>query len=276
MLKQRVLTALVLAPMMIVGIFFLSPTYFSYFIMLIAALASWEWAKLSGFTSNVIRVGYAVVIVLFGYITLRYGHDVQSLTWTLRLAVLWWVLALICVLSYPKTQVFWQGKITRLFIGLFAIVPMWVGLVMLKKMGDNANYYLVWLMFLVWGADSGAYFAGRQFGRTKLAEKVSPKKTWEGVYGGMLTAMLFSVVAAYLLFDITNYTVMDWTLLIVMSAVIVFISVVGDLFESLLKRRENLKDSSQLLPGHGGVMDRVDSLLAAVPFFVLFLPLFIK
>ncbi|MCJ8312118.1 MAG: phosphatidate cytidylyltransferase [Saccharospirillaceae bacterium] len=276
MLKQRVLTALVLAPLMIVGIFFLSSTYFPYFIMLIVALASWEWAKLSGFTPNVIRVGYAVAIVLFGYMTLRYGDDVQSLNWTLRLAVIWWVIALICVLTFPKAKMLWNSKIARLVIGVFVIVPMWIGLVMLKGMGDDAEYYLVWLMCLVWGADSGAYFAGRHFGKTKLAEKISPKKTWEGVYGGMLTAMIFSVIAAVSLFDVANYSILDWTLLVVMSVVVVFISVVGDLFESLLKRHENIKDSSQLLPGHGGVMDRVDSLVAAVPFFVLFIPLFIK
>ena len=275
MLKQRVLTALVLAPLMIAGIFFLSPTYFPYFIMLIVALASWEWAKLSGFASNIVRVGYAVAIVLFGYMTLRYGDDVQSLNWTLRLAIIWWVIALICVLTFPKAKILWNSKIARLVIGVFVIVPMWIGLVMLKEMPEG-NYYLVWLMFMVWGADSGAYFAGRHFGKTKLAEKVSPKKTWEGVYGGMLTAMIFSIIAAVSLFDIGNYSVLDWVLLFVMSAVVVFISVVGDLFESLLKRHENIKDSSQLLPGHGGVMDRVDSLVAAVPFFVLFIPLFIK
>ncbi|BCE03310.1 phosphatidate cytidylyltransferase [Marinicellulosiphila megalodicopiae] len=276
MLKQRVLTAMVLAPLMIVGIFFLSPMYFPYFIMLIAALASWEWAKLSGFKSSFVRVGYAIAIVLFGYMTLRYGDDDASRTWTLRLAIIWWVLALICVLCFPKFKLFWRAKSARLIIGVFAIIPMWIGLVMLKNMGDDAEYYLVWLMFLVWGADSGAYFAGRHFGKTKLAEKVSPKKTWEGVYGGMLTAMIFSVIAAFCLFDQSNYSVMDWGLLFVMSAVIVLFSVVGDLFESLLKRHENIKDSSQLLPGHGGVMDRVDSLLAAVPFFVLFIPMFVK
>jgi phosphatidate cytidylyltransferase len=141
-----------------------------------------------------------------------------------------------------------------------------MGLVWLKTQ-DNSVLLLTWFMLLVWGADIGAYFAGRFFGNRKLAPNVSPGKTWAGVYGGMLTSVIVSVVIALLfLGELTAYS---WLLLVVLSVAVIAISVLGDLLESLMKRNSGIKDSSALLPGHGGILDRIDSMCAAAPMFVL-------
>jgi phosphatidate cytidylyltransferase len=142
----------------------------------------------------------------------------------------------------------------------------WLGLVWLKS-EESADLLLTWLMLLVWGADIGAYFAGRAFGRRKLAPNVSPGKTWAGVYGGMLTSVIISLVIAY--FYLPEHSLKGWIWLLVLSSAVIAVSVMGDLFESLLKRNRGIKDSSSLLPGHGGVLDRIDSLCAATPMFVL-------
>ncbi len=142
----------------------------------------------------------------------------------------------------------------------------WMGLVWLKVQPE-ASLLLTWLMLLVWGADVGAYFAGRLFGNKKLAPQVSPGKTWAGVYGGLITSIVISITIAYFYLPVMNQT--KWLLLVDLTVVVVAISVIGDLFESLLKRNRGIKDSSSLLPGHGGVLDRIDSLCAATPMFVL-------
>jgi phosphatidate cytidylyltransferase len=126
---------------------------------------------------------------------------------------------------------------------------------------------LTWFMLLVWGADIGAYFSGRFFGNRKLAPNVSPGKTWAGVYGGMVTSVIISVVIAIRF--LAPLSAINWLLLIALSIAVIAISVLGDLLESLLKRNSGIKDSSALLPGHGGILDRIDSMCAAAPMFVL-------
>jgi len=126
-------------------------------------------------------------------------------------------------------------------------------------------------MFIVWGADVGAYFAGRTFGKHKLAPNVSPGKTWEGVYGGIVTTTLVAFIAGLMLQDTIHMdlTIKQWILLFAATFVVTAVSVVGDLVESMMKRHRGIKDSSNLLPGHGGVMDRIDSMTAALPVFAL-------
>lgn len=267
MLLQRVITALILAPLMLAGIFLLPDAYFRLFIGLIVLLGVWEWANMSGFSSIPQKLG----IVLISVVGLMVPHlliDVSQPVWAVSVLVMliWWLFAILVIFRHPASSGWLESRLLRLLVAVPVLGGFWMGLVWLKNQPEAA-LLLTWLMLLVWGADIGAYFAGRQFGNRKLAPKVSPGKTWAGVYGGMLTSMIVSVVIV--LFFLPEQSLNSWLWLLVLSAAIVGLSVIGDLFESLLKRNRGIKDSSSLLPGHGGVLDRIDSLCSATPLFVL-------
>ncbi len=271
-LKQRILTGLVLAPIMIGGIFYLPMMQFMLFIGVITALGAWEWANLSGIQNKLGRVAYtgAISIILYGlwYFDLDQNSDL------LYIAFAWWLSAFVLVRTHPKFKAIWSGTVPRLLMGLIILLPMWMGFVQIKSYPDS-GYLIIFVMFIVWGADVGAYFAGRTFGKHKLAPNVSPGKTWEGVYGGLATTMLIALVAGLALQDYIHMelTMKQWSLLFLATFVVTAVSVVGDLVESMMKRHRGIKDSSNLLPGHGGVMDRIDSMTAALPVFALALSL---
>ncbi|WP_028670168.1 phosphatidate cytidylyltransferase [Saccharospirillum impatiens] len=269
MLITRVMTALVLAPLMLAGIYWLPETGFSAFIGAIVVLGAWEWTNLAGFQRLTTRLGMAALTAaalgLLWWLQTRTAVTWLQLTlWSL----LWWLFALILVIRYPASQHWIHDRWVRLLMALPVLLPLWLGLNVLKGQ-PNANLVLTWLMLLVWGADIGAYFAGKTFGNRKLAPSVSPGKTWAGVYGGMATSVVLSAVMA--LIFLPDLSALQWLLLLVISALVVAISVLGDLFESLLKRFRGIKDSSGLLPGHGGILDRIDSLCAATPMFCVLL-----
>lgn len=269
MLITRVMTALILAPLMLAGIYWLPETGFAAFIGAIVVLGAWEWANLAGFQRLTTRLGMALLtaaaLALLWWLQTRTALTWMQLTlWSL----LWWLFALVMVVRYPSSQSWIQQRWVRLLMALPVLLPLWLGLNVLKGQ-PNANLVLTWLMLLVWGADIGAYFAGKTFGNRKLAPSVSPGKTWAGVFGGMGTSVVLS--AAMALIFLPGLTSLQWILLLVISALVVAISVLGDLFESLLKRYRGIKDSSGLLPGHGGILDRIDSLCAATPMFCVLL-----
>ncbi|WP_426417344.1 phosphatidate cytidylyltransferase [Aestuariirhabdus sp. LZHN29] len=258
MLKQRIITALILAPIALGGVFFLPLQLFSLFVGGVILIGAWEWANLSGFQSQPARVGYAlsVALALFG------ATLVTAPAIILWLALAWWVVALGLVVSYPVSASLWRSPALRLAIGYLVLVPAWVGLVLMKVHPDSW-ILIMYVFFLVWGADVGAYFAGKYLGRHKLAPRVSPKKTWEGVLGGLATVVVVALVAqSYLPFE-------GLLSLLLVTALVAMVSVLGDLAESMFKRERGIKDSSQLLPGHGGILDRIDSLTAAIPLFAL-------
>lgn len=260
MLKQRIVTAAWLAPLALFGLFGLEGAGFRLFTGAIVLLAAWEWANLAGLTSPLHRLfpvaGLAVLMAL------GWSTGVLQSAWPLWLGVLGWLVNLYWVIGYPDRLAQWRPTGMRLAMGLWVLLPTWIGFSVLR--GEGA----VWLLFvllLVWGADIGAYFVGRALGRHKLAPSVSPGKTWEGVAGGLaVTSLLAIVFAAWQGLGLAGGTV-----LLLATAVVTLASVLGDLLESMLKRHRGIKDSSQLLPGHGGVLDRVDSLTAAVPLFAL-------
>ena len=264
MLKQRIITGLILAPIAIGGIFFLPPVEFSLFIGFIIAVGGWEWANLSGFTKPAERVVFAVVMAVLLYLS-----SLLESSYVLAASVLGWVASLYLITQYPNKKSLWASRIARLLIGVFVLVPAWVGLVAIREENTliyngqmvDVRYLILYIMFIVWGADVGAYFSGKAWGNKKLAPNVSPGKSWAGVYGGLATTALFAIGAAVLL-GMSNT---DMLILIVITLITGIFSVVGDLLESMLKRHRGIKDSSQLLPGHGGVLDRIDSLTAAVP-----------
>jgi phosphatidate cytidylyltransferase len=263
MLKQRIITALVLLPFALGGFFLLDGGLFALFIGAVVSLGAWEWARLAGLTAQFQRVAYALLVamLLLGLYLLP-----ALAPWLLSLGVIWWVFATFLVLGYPATSRYWNGVSIKLLMGLLILLPAWQGLVLIKQWPE-ANWLILAVMVLVWGADIGAYFSGRRFGKRKLAPQVSPGKSWEGVFGGLLTTLLICLgVAIY----------RDWSFFSVLlgmfgTVAVVMISVVGDLTESMFKRQSGVKDSSNLLPGHGGVLDRIDSLTAAIPVFAALL-----
>lgn len=263
MLKQRIITALWLAPLALLGFFALQGPTFLAFISVIMALAGWEWARLAGYPAQKQRVTYAVALVA---VFLLLANLNVLLMPVLCLAGLWWLIATAMVISFPRSVAFWGGTRGKLVMGLVIIVPAGLGLQVLKSL-PQGNMLILSLMLLVWGADIGAYFSGRAFGKRKLAPRVSPGKSWAGLFGGLLTSVVIAAgLALYL-----HVPAPQFVLVLLGAAVIVLFSVVGDLTESMFKRQMGIKDSSQLLPGHGGILDRIDSLTAAAPIFALLL-----
>ncbi len=266
MLKTRIITALILAPIAIGGIFFLPPLGFALFTGVIITVGAWEWANMSGIENAGGRVAYALATACILYVLLNVPF--VAVLW---LALFWWFICFLLVRSYPAGSERWGSVPARTIMGLFVLVPAWVGLNHLRtggfQFGDSANNLLLilYVFCVVWVADIGAYFAGRAFGKAKLAPRVSPGKSWAGVWGGLVAVGAFALLVSVL----ASAGVSQTLLLVVASLATGLVSVLGDLLESMLKRYRGIKDSSQLLPGHGGIMDRIDSLTAAIPVFAL-------
>lgn len=278
MLKSRLITAFILIPIVIAALFLLPPLGFEIVVLAICMLAAWEWGQFSGFASRSQRIWLAVLcglLLTFMLITLpsyqQFAHQPQ-VSGALWASLVWWVAALILVLRYPGSAAFWRNsRILRLLFGLLTIVPFFWGMLLLRNYHYDTDHFagawwLLYVMFLVWGADSGAYMFGKLFGKHKLAPKVSPGKTWEGFIGGLLT----SAVLSWLFSTFAPLDVPLGTLLLC-SIVAALASVLGDLTESMFKREAGIKDSGNLIPGHGGILDRIDSLTAAVPVFACLL-----
>ncbi len=263
MLKQRIITALILLPVALIGFFLLHGVAFALFIGLVVTLGAWEWARLAGYQSQAVRVGYALIVAIL--LMLAYSSPGLA-PWLLWAGVLWWLAATGLVLTYPRSTALWGGAPGSLLIGLLILVPAWQALVVLKQW-PLGNWLIVAVMVLVWAADIGAYFCGRALGKRKLAPLVSPGKSWEGLIGGLATSLVITAGVGFY----RGWDGQAIILALVGAALVVLISVVGDLTESMFKRKSGIKDSSQLLPGHGGVMDRIDSLTAAIPLFAVLL-----
>ncbi|MGL6021195.1 MAG: phosphatidate cytidylyltransferase [Gibbsiella quercinecans] len=274
MLKYRLITALILIPVVIAALFLLPPLGFTLVTLVVCMLAAWEWGPLAGFASRSQRIWLAVLCgLLLALMVLSipaYQHSVHLLQigGSLWLSLAWWLAALLLVLFYPGSAGMWRNsRSLRLIFGLLTIVPFFWGMLALRQYDYAQNpftgaWWLLYVMLLVWGADSGAYMFGKLFGKHKLAPKVSPGKTWEGLIGGLVT----SAVISWLFGRYAPLSVVPVTLL-VCSVIAALASVLGDLTESMFKREAGIKDSGSLIPGHGGILDRIDSLTAAVPVF---------
>lgn len=263
MLKQRIITAALLLPVAIVGFFYLEGIAFALFIGLVVTLAAWEWAHLAGFNAQPVRIAYAALVALL----LAALYQLPALApWLMLAAVLWWIAATVLVVGYPQSRRFWGGAPGSLLIGLLILLPAWQALQILKQW-PSGNWLIIAVMVLVWAADIGAYFSGKAFGRRKLAPAVSPGKSWEGLIGGLLASLAITLAVGLN----RGWSARELVLALLGAALVVGVSVIGDLTESMFKRSAGIKDSSQLLPGHGGVMDRIDSLTAAIPLFAVLL-----
>lgn len=262
-LQQRVLTALLLAPIAILAVLMLSTLGFAWALGLILLGAAWEWSALAGLASPVARSGY-VVLIAAALILLAYlpGFWLQPL---LLIVSLWWWLVGFRLTRIDQIPLCSRPQPAQMLTGLVVLTPPWLALSHLHAFASSGPALVLFLLALIWVADIAAYFSGRRWGTTKLAPLISPGKTWAGVYGAMTGASLLGL-ALGLWLHLSPMASLGSLALCLATALT---SVVGDLYESLLKRRRGLKDSGRLLPGHGGLLDRIDSLTAAAPLFVL-------
>lgn len=262
MLKTRFLTALVLAPLALVVLFWFPKNLFLLVIDAVLLLGAWEWSRLAGLIRPLSKGLYiASVAAALGFLHLF--EPELPVTGILIAGLGFWLCALIWVVRYPSESV-WKRPVVQVLMGYAVLLPVWVALGELKGQSLSQELILMLLLF-VWAADIGAYFTGKSLGKNKLAPAVSPGKTREGLYGGLLSCALVAIGYA-VWFELE---LLSLVYLVLLSVVTGMISVLGDLFESMLKRNRGIKDSSQLLPGHGGILDRLDSLTAAAPLFVL-------
>lgn len=267
MLRQRVITACVLLAGLLVVILFFPPLLFTAAMAVVLLLGAWEWGRLAGLLAVPARLLYAVLLGVFLYLLLDPSPQLRVLI--LYGSLLWWLLAFVLVLFYPRCQQAWNHCPLLLLAGFAVLLPGWLGLQYLRSLDNHAVFILLFVA-LVAAADIGAYFSGRRFGRHKLAPAVSPNKTWEGLIGGLVAAAL--VLWCFLLAMLANGAELSTSLAVkatLGTLLLAVSSVVGDLFESMLKRQRQMKDSGNLLPGHGGVLDRIDSITAALPVFAL-------
>ncbi len=282
MLLTRIITATVLATLIALAVFLLPLEYFSLLIALITLMAAWEWTNLVSISSLYKRILFlvALVIPMLGLhfwtqileliATLTNWPDVRDysgiLEWFVIAPVIFWVIVMVLIRNAPTNLLNLQLKISyKALIGWFILLSAWMFLTRLRAFyGPEMTMFF---LLLIWGADVGAYFTGRKWGTTKLAPEISPGKTVAGVRGAMVLGFLLAVafIGYYSFRDGFVWTrIFDFVLL---SLITVMISVYGDLFISVVKRQGGLKDSGNTLPGHGGVLDRIDSIIAAIPLF---------
>jgi phosphatidate cytidylyltransferase len=264
MLKQRTLTALVLAPLAIAAILLLPTAGFAILIAAMSLQALWEWTRLAGIVPLALRVGILLANGLL--LWLLWTQRAEPLAWVvIGAGVGWWLLALLWLrnLSFAAAPTP-ENAALKLVAGEFAVLPAWLALVHLHGSSDLGHAWSLLAVMLVWAADTGAYFVGKRYGTTKLAPRVSPNKTTAGAWGAMLVGGLVALVGGWLL----GSRGFALGALFALAMVTVLASILGDLVESLLKRQANVKDSGALFPGHGGLLDRVDSVFSAVPVFV--------
>jgi phosphatidate cytidylyltransferase len=259
MLKARIITGLALAITALIAIYLLPPLYFSVFFWLVGVVAAYEYAGLAGIERRWLRLAYAGV---YSLLVLATVFEPALRLPGLFISAAIWAAALVCVFSYPASGAAVRPWVTGV-VGLFISWASWIALVVIHEAPGGSNW-LLWMILVVAFADIGAYFSGRQFGRRKLAPEVSPGKTWEGFWGGMLAS---SVICGGILVAMGRFNG-GWIFIMVL---LVTVSVVGDLFESVLKRERGVKDSGAVLPGHGGALDRIDSAIAVLPYFALIL-----
>ncbi len=255
---QRIVTAVVLLAVLLT-VFFVLPRPAAVGVLgSFIIVAAWEWSGFLALDTFFRRAVYVVLIVALMALSIWIFPQRMSVLPLLLVGLLWWFCAFVLVLRYPIAI----GRDIGAICGVLVIIPAWAALVVLLESGDDGPKYVLLVLSIVWAADIGAYFFGRRLGRTKLAPSLSPGKTWEGVIGGLFAAAGAAVVGAW-------WLELSAVFLVPMALSVAAISVVGDLTVSMFKRNAGLKDSGSLFPGHGGVLDRVDSVTAAVPLFAL-------
>ena len=262
MLYQRILTAIPLAAFVGWMIFFQPTSVFFYFVLFIVLIAGYEWAKLSGINNVYIRYIFALIITVIAWALKQYAADYAL--WAIYIAVMWWFsISYYLKFAKPKSPTS-ELKPDKLLVAFIVLPAAALSMEKIHSMYVGIDWqgpaWLFYALSLVWVADIGAYFSGKKFGKNKLAPYISPGKTKEGLFGALLATSLYTLVASYY-FELSTERAI---ILVLLSVILTFISVSGDLYISFLKREAGLKDSGNILPGHGGILDRIDSVLAAM------------
>jgi len=252
MLKTRVLTSVISLLLLGVILFVIPPRATEVVIGLLILVGAWEWSGFLGVKSVVVRALYVVLIAALCAVPYLVA---DAAVLVLQIACVWWFVAFVWTMFFPTPI----PAVVRWICGALVLVPLFTALVMLFQEGP---LYLLFALLIVWAADAGAYFAGKRFGRVKLAPSISPGKTWEGVIGGL-------TVVVVLAFAVGQWAEVSVAVLVPFCLAVGGLSIVGDLTVSMFKRTAGVKDSGKLFPGHGGVLDRVDSVAAAAPLFTL-------
>ena len=275
MTKTRLLAALIMAPIAILTVLFVSTPVLAALSAVLFLVALWEWLKLAEIDDTLSRsvlllCNVVVMVALVWGSRSAQGGSFALLQLVVLIGVAWWLLAMAWMKHYHfASDHDSHARAFKLLAGTLAVIPAWCALGLIHASQPNGHQWLLLALFLVWSADTGAYFAGRHFGgkffKRKLAPRISPNKTIEGLIGGLLLALVVAMIGALLIGARSD----QLPGIALVALVTVLFSVVGDLFESLLKRHVGAKDSGDLIPGHGGVLDRVDSVLAALPVFAL-------
>lgn len=262
MLKQRILTAIVLVVLSVWALFYSTDSVWKGVLLFVGFIAAWEWSAFAQIKTPALRLIYALgVMVAANYAVDHFTIQNIALLTLLESLVL---VSVVTRYQIAKGEVLSQSIGFTLFTGILAVVLFVVAMVQFRM--EFGPLVLLLSLLLVWAIDTGAYFSGRRFGKAKLAVHVSPGKTWEGVFGGGLLTLVIALIVLYSLQPMLQFSLIFVALIFTMIALF---SVFGDLFESVLKRQVGLKDSGKILPGHGGVLDRIDSLLIAVPMLYL-------
>ncbi|WP_455366040.1 phosphatidate cytidylyltransferase [Kaarinaea lacus] len=276
MLKLRLITAAILIPVVVASVLWLTQAQFAIFFAVFAVVGGWEWSRFIGLRQPVMRVSYAalvaIVILNCWFFVVDNPDRVMAV---LIVAIVWWACALMLVFTYPNHDRIRTNRVLGTVIGLLVIVPCWLAILEIRSLTEQGAYLVLFLVGLIAITDSCAYFGGKKWGANKLAPQVSPGKTWEGVISGLVGAALFAFVCAWF-FTFLNQ---EWKVIVVfvlVCMVTAITSVLGDLSESMFKRQVGIKDSGKILPGHGGILDRIDSLTAAAPLFAICLGAFIQ
>ena len=268
MLKQRIITALILAAAFFAALFGSSTTHFAWLMLAAMMFAAWEWAKLTGM-ATVGAIAFCTVVLAAGLALMQLagvdhatGFAPMPLVVICGLSAVFWIFVAPLWLKHEWST---RRPAFMFMLGLLLIVALWMGMVQLHS---RSPWLLLAVMVVVWLADTGAYFSGRQFGRRKLAPAISPNKSWEGVYGGLACVAIYMMLVVTLS-SLSTLPVAVRVAIVIAALLLAGISVVGDLFESVLKRQAGVKDSGHTLPGHGGVLDRIDALVPVLPLATL-------
>lgn len=271
MLRLRIITALCMAAIFLPALFLMPSMLFSIATVPLVLVAGWEWSRLVKIRSVIARIGYLLLIVmtLFAaslWLGLPDTFAPQRAQQLLLVAVGVWAFIFLWIQGYPSSAILWSARPILGLLGLMLLGFTWIAIVTILNY-QSGQWLLLLAIVIIVLADVGGFFAGKYFGKHKLAPIISPGKTWEGFVGGLL---LEGVLVGSLVWYLSDHvTVLGLSLLVIPVALY---SVLGDLFESMIKRHSGVKDSGRLLPGHGGVLDRIDGVMAALPMFGLILP----
>lgn len=263
MLKQRIVTAIILIPLALLLLFYSSPPVFCILTALIMLWGAWEWSYLMQIQDQVWRLVYVFIVTLSVFFALWIPVPL-----VLMVAFVFWLFAAMFVICYPKGRYFWGGRLRSLrgVMGVLVLIPCWAAINFLRNAdGGDGLFALLFLLVLIWTADITAYFVGRKWGKHKLLPHVSPGKSIEGMIGALIATLMVVLIMFFILGTPRHM----WLWGAGLAVATVLFSILGDLFESMVKREAGVKDSGQCLPGHGGLLDRIDSLTAAAPVFTL-------